>query len=456
MKAFSLKWRLTLLLALATLISLGTAAWIDDWRSDSEMQQRFDSALLARAQAFTELVRFEDGRIEFVPRGEPAAVFPGDANASWYEVRCGAAVIAHTPHVPPLVAAGASPHFADVRVPDGRELRVVSLRFAPSSDAGQSVPPAANARCVLRYALDRDPLDDILDSLDWILLGSSLGACALVLLLTPLLVRRGLRPLSVLAGAMADIGPDSPGHRLPASDTRELQPLVARFNDVLARMDTGLAREREFAAGLAHELRTRLAELRALVDVERRYPSGRDAHELLGEAGAIGAELEATVAALLQLTRIESGLAQVRCEPMPLAPMLARACARHAPGAALRSVRIELAERIDFGVAADPALFDIIIDNLIANAAAYAPAGSTVMLHANAQSLDVINPAPALQPQDLAKFGQRFWRKGEGGSGHAGLGLALSAAAARVQKMELAFRLDDAHRLHATLAWRCE
>ncbi len=455
MKAFSLRWRLTLLLALATLISLGTAAWIDDWRSDSEMQQRFDSALLARAQAFTELVRFEDGRIEFVPRGEPTAVFPGNANASWYEVRCGATVIAHTPHVPPRIAAGASPHFADVHVPDGRELRVVSLRFAPSSDEGQPASPAANAQCVLRYALDRDPLDDILDSLDWILLGSSLGACALVLLLTPLLVRRGLRPLSVLAGAMADIGPESPGHRLPASDTRELEPLVARFNDVLARMDAGLAREREFAAGLAHELRTRLAELRALVDVERRYPSGRGAHELLGEAGAIGAELESTVTALLQLTRIESGLAQVRCEPMQLTPMLARARARHAPAAAARGVRIELGEKIDVEVAADPALFDIVIDNLIANAVAYAPAGSTVSLSVHPDALEVINPAPLLRKDDLANFGQRFWRKGEGGGGHAGLGLALGAAAARVQKMALTFVLDDAHHLHAVLVWRC-
>ena len=450
MKSFSLKWRLTLSLALATLISLGTAAWIVDWRGDSEMQQRFDSALIARAQAVTELAHYEDGRLEFDLPGDLAAAFPGNASESWYELHCGGVMVARTPQAPPAIRDGKQPHFADVHLADGRTLRVVALRFVPSADDGKVVPRMT--RCVLNYALDRDPLDDILDSLDWILLGSLFGVCALVLLLTPLLVRRGLRPLSVLAGAMADIGPDAPRRRLPDSDTRELKPLVARFNDVLARMDAGLAREREFAAGLAHELRTRLTELRALVDIETRYPSGREAHELLGEAGAIGAELESTVTALLQLTRMESGLAQVRREPVSLAALLARAHARHATAAGARNMRIEIASKTGAMLSANPALLDIVLDNLIGNAVSYAPAGSTVLLHSRANGLEVINDAPTLLKEDLDRLGQRFWRKDQGGSGHAGLGLALAAAAARAQHMTLQFELDEAHRLHAMLA----
>lgn len=453
-KAFSLKWRLTLLLALATLIALGAAAWIVDWRADSEMQQRFDTALLARAQAIAALAQMEisDGKAE--TGGLGPGLFSTGAE-SWYALRCNGTTLARTRAVPPPLLASSGPRFADVRVSHGRTLREVSFRFTPLG-----ADPPADARpgggtCDLRYALDRAPLDEILGTLDWILLGSLFGVCALVLLLTPLLVRRGLRPLSVLAGAMADIGPDAPGRRLPDSDTRELAPLVARFNDVLARMDAGLAREREFAAGLAHELRTRLAELRALVDVEMHFPSGRDAHELLGEAGSIGAELEATVTALLQLTRIESGLAQVRREAVPLPPLLARAQARHANAAAARGLRIELAASIEPAatIRADAALIDIILDNLIGNAVAYAPVDSVVIVHAHADSLAVINQAPLLREEDLANFGQRFWRKGEGGAGHAGLGLALAAAAARAQRMALRFRLDEAHALHAVLDW---
>lgn len=443
---------MTLLLALATGCAIGAAAWIVDWRADAEMQQRFDSALLARAQALSELVRLRNGVAEFPARENPAAEFPGNATASWYELRCGNRTVARTASVPPPLADAAQPRFADVESADGRALRMVALRFTPPPDGAGD--PAASSPCRLRYALDRGPLDEILGSLDLTLLGSLFGVCALVLLLAPWLVQRGLHPLSLLARAMANVGPDAPGRRLPDTHTRELEPLVVRFNEVLARMDAGLARERGFASGLAHELRTRLAELRTLVDVETHYPSGRDAHSLLAEAGAIGAELEATVNALLQLTRIESGLEQVHREAVPVGPLLVRAQARHAPAAAARGVRIEWdAPMQGTMIPVDPALTEIILDNLIGNAVAYSQAPGTVLLRVHEDALEVVNPAPALGEEDLSKFGQRFWRRDEGGSGHAGLGLALASAAARVQHMTLRFRLDETQHLHAVLGW---
>ncbi len=330
-KKFSLRARLTLLLALAVLVVFGAAAKIVDWRADAEMQQRFDASLLARAQSLAALTRIENGRVAVDAGNAAVAAFPGNAESSWYDLRCEGAVIARSAEAPPTVVADSEPTFADARSREGRSLRVVAFRFTPMhvGHAAASSPPPT---CALTYALDSDPLDELLDTLDIILLGSLLGACALVMLLTPWLVRRGLRPLSVLDRAMAGIGPDAPGGRLPASDTTELAPLVARFNEVLARMDEGLARERQFASGLAHEFRTRLAELRTLVDVERRYPSGRDAHGLLGEVGSIGAELEATVTALLQLTRIQSGLEQPHPEHVPLGPQRNRGIARVGSG----------------------------------------------------------------------------------------------------------------------------
>ncbi len=452
MQTFSLRARLTLLLALAVLVVFGAAAKVVDWRADAEMQQRFDASLLARAQSLAALTQVENGRIAVDADNVAAAVFPGNAESSWYDLRCGGAVVARSAEAPPSVVAGSEPAFADGRSRDGRSLRVVAFRFTltHAARAAASDAPA----CMLTYALESGPLDGLLDTLDVILLGSLLGACALVLLLTPGLVRRGLRPLAVLDRAMAGIGPDAPGGRLPATDTAELAPLVARFNEVLARMDEGLARERQFAAGLAHEFRTRLAELRALVDVERHYPSGRDAHGLLGEVGSIGAELEATVTALLQLTRIQSGLEQAHPEHVPLGLQLARLCERLQQVARARDVRIEMVEPQDSDLAidTDPALLEIVLDNLLGNAVAYVPAGGVVSLRATRGGIEVRNAAPALHPDDLANFGQRFWRKDAQGAGHAGLGLALAAAAAKALRMELSFALRDGV-LCASVAW---
>lgn len=453
-QTFSLRTRLTLLLALAVLVVFGAAAKVVDWRADAEMQQRFDASLLTRAQSLAALTQVEDGRIGVDVENAEANVFPGNADTSWYELECGNSVVARTAEVPPPLDSGAQPVFADAKLPGGQALRVVALHFVPATEGQRKVDPHT-AACKLRYALDRGPLDDLLATLDIILLGSLLGACALVMLATPWLVRRGLRPLAGLDRAMAGIGPDAPGRRLPASGTTELTPLVARINEVLARMDEGLARERQFASGLAHEFRTRLAELRTLVDVETRYPSGRDARALLGEVGSIGAELETTVTALLQLTRIQSGLEQPQPESVPLLPLLARVRARHQDAAHRRGVSIrsdadarDAAQAID----ADATLLEIVLDNLLGNAVAYVPAGGEVSLRAMPGGIDVCNAAPALHGDDLANFGQRFWRKDAQGAGHAGLGLALAAAAARALKMTLSFELEQGE-LHAALRW---
>jgi two-component system sensor histidine kinase QseC len=453
MRTISLRARLTVLLAVAVLIALGAAAKIVDWRADTEMQQRFDASLLARAQSLAALTQVANGRVVLDDGNAVIAAFPGNAGASRYEVACGGKIVARTRETPPPVAAGAEPEFADAPLRDGRMLRVVAWRFKPMAEDGRATPPGTPT-CTLRYGLARGPLDDLLGTLDFILLGSLLGACALVILATPWLVRRGLRPLAVLDRAMAGIGPDAPGGRLPASDTRELVPLVTRFNEVLARMDEGLARERQFASGLAHEFRTRLAELRTLVDVETRFPGSRDLHSVLAEVGSIGADLEATVTALLQLTRIQSGLEQARPECVPLVPLLARVSARHQDAAQARDLRIESVCVGDPAPAieADAALLEIVLDNLLGNAVAYAPRATAVGLHADAAGIEVRNIASALQPADLAHFGRRFWRKEVQGAGHAGLGLALAGAAARALGMSLSFGLDDGV-LRATLRW---
>ena len=453
-KTFSLRARLTLLLALAVLVAFGAAAKIVDWRADTEMQQRFDASLLSRAQSLATLTQIENGRIAVDADNAGSNVFPGNADTSWYELRCGDSVVARTSEVPPPMSSGAQPAFADAELPGGRLLRVVALRFVPATEGHRAV--AANApSCKLRYALDRGPLEDLLSTLDVILLGSLLSACVAVILVTPWLVRRGLRPIAVLDHAMAGIGPDTPGARLPESSTTELAPLVARINEVLARMDGGLARERQFASGLAHEFRTRLAELRTLVDVEMHYPSGRDAHSLLGEAGSIGKELEATVTALLQLTRIQSGLEESQAESVPLLPLLARVRARHQDAARARGVSIECDPACgqDFAIKADPVLLEIVLDNLLGNAVAYVPTGGIVGLRARKDGIEVRNAAPALHAEDLANFGKRFWRKDAQGAGHAGLGLALAAAAAKALRMTLSFELND-EVLRATLRWK--
>jgi signal transduction histidine kinase len=444
----SLAARITLLLVATSLAALGGGALAMDWRIDRAMEARFRENLLTQAQALTTVVEVEQAA--GTPHAPPG-LLTGEGG-TWYELRCEGLAPQRSSPPPPVVppdwlhVAGATPRFANLRQGQGRIGAVMFAFQEPSATR----PPTRS--CAVLFMQDRRTFDRLLATLDWILaLGPAL-ALLVALVAVPLIVRRGLGPMRALVERMRDIGPHAPGQRLPASGMRELDPLVARFNDVLARMDEGLARERQFASGLAHETRTRLAELRLLTEVEARYPSGREPRQILGEIGQIGAELEATVSALLLLTRLQSGLEQPQRQPLELKPWLERQVQRQRAPAAQRGVDLSMEGTPPASLHTDPALLEVVLGNLLGNACAYAPPGDTVRLDVDADGLRIGNAAPGLEPADLARFGQRFWRKQPPHAGHAGLGLALAHAAAEALGMGLRFELHEA-RVQAILQW---
>lgn len=450
----SLSARITLLLVVTSLLVLGGGAKLMDWRIDHDMEARFRENLLTRAQALTTVLALEQNEAEPMRR-VPTSPLTGEGQI-YYEIRCtGQPPLRSHPPLPMSpagwpTAVTATPGFARLHHGTG-SLGTVMYRFtaAPHPPGTSAMAPRS---CAMLFAQDREPFDEMLESLDWTLGLSPALALIIALIAVPLIVRRGLRPLSALGERMREIGPNAPGQRLPISGVHELDPLVARFNDVLDRMDEGLARERQFAAGLAHETRTRLAELRALTEVESRYPSGRSLADILGEVGHISGELEATVTALLLLTRLQSGLEQPQRQTLPLQPWLERLLQRQEPLAKQRGITLQCNETPSITLHTDPALLEVVLGNLLGNASAYAPPGDTVAIRLEPHGLSIDNAAPGLEPDDLACLGERFWRKQPPHAGHAGLGLALAHAAAQALGLRLGFRLQ-AGRLQARLRW---
>ncbi|MEO7067188.1 MAG: HAMP domain-containing sensor histidine kinase [Rhodanobacter sp.] len=468
MKPASLTARITALLVITSLLILGGGAKLMDWRVDHELESRFQENLLIQANALSDTLQLEQGELPgAILRRAPAGLLGGDG-PTYYELRCaGAATLSSTP-APPVTPAGwpqattTQPLFSNLHHGSQR-LGAVQLAFTAATDdatrgtqaeSGNTLSRAQTPpTCQLLFEQDRHTTDQILLAIDWILLLSPALALLITLVAVPIIVRRGLRPVDALVKRMHDIGPNAPQQRLAVSGLRELDPLVARFNDVLGRMDEGLARERQFASGLAHETRTRLAELRALTEVEARYPSGRSTPEILGEVRQIGSELEATVTALLLLTRLQSGLELPQLQPILLGPWLQHQLQRHQDSATQRTLELRYSGTPPKYLRTDPALLEVIVGNLLGNACAYATPGSTVVLALTSTSLSVSNAAEQLSADDLANFGQRFWRKQLPHAGHAGLGLALTSAATDALKLSLNFHLDSTQHLHASVTW---
>lgn len=462
MKSHSLSGRIAMLVGVATVIVLGTAAVVMDQWVDAEMAQRFDADLFSQASTLSTLATMGPERLTLGDADAAHTRWLSEASERFYAIQCGNGQSIRSDPAPAryphdwVARAGTQPAYEDIGV-DQRMLRAVWFRFHVMPPDGPARHPAAGdeaGNCSVVFMQPRTRLDDILDAIDGILIFTPMLALLIVLLISPMLVRRGLKPLVLLGNDMRQIGPQVPGKRLCETGTRELEPLVARFNEVLERMDEGVKRERQFAGALAHETRTRLAELHLLVDVERRYPTGRPVDGLLAEIGSIGKELENTVSALLLLTRLDAGVESMQPARVDLDGLVARQLERVTATVRQRGLQVESTRSTDaITLMADPTLLAIVIGNLLGNASVYAPERGVIVIHRTRQVLVISNAAPGLDAGDVAQFGQRFWSKHPGAEGHAGLGLALAGAAARAMGFSLAFELDAAQKLHVTLGW---
>ncbi len=253
------------------------------------------------------------------------------------------------------------------------------------------------------------------------------------------LAGRALRPVRQIASLARTFG----GHDLhrrvtiPVPDD-ELGELVDTFNEMLGRLEASFESLRRFTADASHELRAPLALLRNELDVtlahERSGPEYRRTLEgLRGEVDHLGRLADQ----LLVLARADAGALVPQREPVDLTDLLHETAARWSDAAAARAVRIDIVAEGAGTVAAEPALFRRIIDNLVENALRYAPAGTAVTLSAGRDPgvrwVEVRDHGPGIASEHRPALFTRFARPDAARTreqGGAGLGLALSAAIA--------------------------
>jgi len=463
-RATSLRFRTTLLVIAAIVLVLGTATLVIDIRVDNEVAQRADTNLLERAQALADIYTTQTQASSQALPSYWIPSFLADDGTVYFQIDCGNRRIVSSSEAAllawPSLQQGQAMTFVDMADRQGTALRAIALRFSATANAPRGVGDAnadvagaiSTPECVLGLAVDRSEVVDFQQSMDRIEFGAVVLGFLAVAVLTPLLVTRSLRPLSGLARAMEAIGPDTPSMRLADTRIRELAPLIARFNEVLSRMEQGLLRERQFASSAAHELRTPLAELRTAIEVELRYPSGRDVNELLADIGEIGQNMERMVTSLLLLTRVEAGIERLALQRVDVSALTQTLIERHRLRLQERALTLAAQIEAQFTWMADPTLLDVVLGNLLGNAIAYAPSGSTIELQCTANGWFVSNPAPDLKAEDIARMQQRFWRKGKEAGVHTGLGLSLAASAARAQSLRMELLLHDGNLMARVLA----
>ncbi len=280
-------------------------------------------------------------------------------------------------------------------------------------------------RYVLEIAEPLEHRNEALLDAGMLLLMPLAGAIPVSILLTWLMVRRMLRPLTrisrlVEARKATDTSP-LPALGMPS----EISPLIGAFNRLLGRVSTAVEAERSFGYNSAHELRTPLAG--ALAQTQRLIAEADDP-ALKFRATEIETALKRLIRMsekLLQLSRAEGSrlLAEAPADLAPLVEMVVRETADTATAA---RIRVSIGDGM-LVTSLDPDAFAIVLRNLIENAILHGDPGGAILIAADAPGeLCVRNGGPVVPTDRLTGLTERFERAGATATG-SGLGLTIVA-----------------------------
>jgi two-component system OmpR family sensor kinase len=252
-------------------------------------------------------------------------------------------------------------------------------------------------------------------------------------------------PLNHLAEAARDIGARKLERRVKEEGTDEIITVARAFNEMAADLQQAEQLRRNLLADVAHELRTPLtvlqANLRAILD--EVYPLEQGEIARLYDQTRFLSRLVNDLHELAQAEAQQLALDRQPADPGRLAQSVANTF-RPAAEAKKITLRLELADdlpqcEIDFG------RMQQVLQNLLANALRYTPAGGSITLTTAEQAglvrLSVADTGPGIPPEHLPHIFDRFYRadpaRSHEGNNGAGLGLAIARAIVQLHGGEI-------------------
>jgi heavy metal sensor kinase len=417
-----IRLRLTLVFALTMAVVLLLAGWLVYARVSHNLDDALDEQLRSRAQDVSALVRRE-GSLKsthgtLVEHGESFAELL-NANGSVLDAT---SPIGRRPLLllPELARALRGPVFLDVSSVPG--LDEPARMLALPVQRGQS-------RLVLVVGTSRGSRAETLHSLrNAFLVGGPL-ALILASLAGYGLAGAALRPIEAMRRRAADISAASLDDRLPVPPSGdEVSRLGETLNQMLERIDDGLARERRFVADASHELRTPLALIKTELELALRGSRSTEELEAAIRAAAEDAERLSRIADdLLLLARAEQGRVALKRELVDVTDVLEAVATRFRARAELERRSLSVATGDPLVVPADRVLLEQALGNLVDNAFSHGAGRITLKAERRNGSaeLHVLDEGPGFPAAFLQHAFERFSRAQKTTADGSGLGLAI-------------------------------
>ncbi len=238
-----------------------------------------------------------------------------------------------------------------------------------------------------------------------------------------------LRPVETMRRRAAVISAERPGERLPVPQTRdEVERLGKTLNEMLARLEAALLRERTFVADAGHELRTPLALLRTELELALRHGEGEgELRDALRRSSEEVDRLTQLAEALLLIARSDHGHLELRLEELEPDELLASIVTRFEWRAKEAGRPLSAEAPPELRLRGDRMRLEQALGNLVENALRHGD-GDVTLLAASGNGvvdLHVRDAGSGFPPDFIAQAFTRFARPDQGRSG-SGSGLGLS------------------------------
>jgi heavy metal sensor kinase len=297
----------------------------------------------------------------------------------------------------------------------------------------------SGGRFVVVVAASLDDRNESLANLGTILLIGGPVALLLASLAGYVVSGRALRPVEAMRRRAAAISAAEPEQRLPlpAADD-EIRRLGETLNQMLARLEEGLERERAFVDDASHELRTPLAMHKTELELALRY--AKTPEEMRAAISSAIVEVDRLIQLaedLLVLARSDEGKLALDLRRVTVAELLADVRERFSAriDETGRSLVIEASDGLT--VEGDRLRLEQALTNLVENAIEHG--GGEITVHASESdgevAIHVEDRGPGFAPEFIGRAFERFSRDdaARGGDG-TGLGLAIVEAIARAHR----------------------
>lgn len=267
-------------------------------------------------------------------------------------------------------------------------------------------------------------------------LRTSLAVGVLSLLLAMLIAwwiaRTLLDPVKRVAAATHRLAQGEYSNRVEVSSNDEVGQLARDFNQLAFTLERNETMRREFMADVSHELRTPLSILRGELEAIEDGVRSLDHASMKSLQAEVGM-LSKLVDDLYELSLADVGALTYRKSECVLNDVLKESLAmfQERCNAAQLDIDMELPAQ-PLVLEADAKRLQQLFSNLLENAVRYTDPGGRVEIRASQEDdavcVSIMDSAPGVDPQQLPRLFERFYR-GEASrnraSGGAGLGLAI-------------------------------